>query len=217
MSSRVEATVADPVDDTRGDGRVETKPRAGRRPGRPDTRAAVLAAAKASFAQKGFDRTTIRGIATAAGVDAALIHHYFGSKDDLFLAALEIPFDPRQVIPELARSGVDGLGTRIAETFVGIWDVEANRLPLVAMFRTAMTNDDAATLLRNGMARLVLDTVAQVLDVPDAAVRAQLVASQLLGLALARYLLRLEPLASLPAAEVVAAIGPTLQRYLDGV
>ncbi|MEJ7689866.1 MAG: TetR family transcriptional regulator [Nocardioidaceae bacterium] len=199
-----------------GDLQPGSKPRAGRRPGSPDTRAAVLEAAKASFADKGFDRTTIRGIATAAGVDAALIHHYFGSKDDLFLAALEIPFDPRLVIPELARGGVDGLGTRIAETFVGVWDVETNRLPLIAMFRTAMTNDDAATLLRNGLARLVLDTLAQVLDVPDIALRAQLVASQLLGLALARYLLRLEPLASLPAADVVAAVGPTLQRYLDG-
>ena len=207
---------ADRVGAAGGDLTSDAKPRAGRRPGSPDTRAAVLDAAKSSFADKGFDRTTIRGIATAAGVDAALIHHYFGSKDDLFLAALEIPFDPRQVIPELARGGVDGLGNRIAETFVGLWDVEANRMPLIAMFRTAMTNDDAATLLRNGMARIVLDAIAQVLDVPDVAVRAQLVASQLLGLALTRYLLRFEPLASLPAADVVAAIGPTLQRYLDG-
>lgn len=176
----------------------------------------MLAAAKAEFAGKGFDRTTIRGIATAAGVDASLIHHYFGSKDDLFLAALEIPIDPRTLIPELARDGVDGLGLRIATQFLAVWDVTDNRLPMVAMLRTSMSNEDASTLLRNGMARLVLDALADVLDVTDGELRAQLVASQLLGLALTRYVLVLEPLASAPADEVAAVIGPTLQRYLDG-
>lgn len=193
-----------------------SKRRTGRRPGSPDTRAAVLTAAKNEFATKGFDRATMRGIASVAGVDAALVHHYFGSKDDLFLAALEIPFDPRAVIPALAEDGVDELGYRIAATFVTLWDVEENRLPLVAMFRAAMTNEETSTLLRNGLARLVLDAMSQVLDVPDGRMRAQLVASQLLGLALTRYVLTLEPLASMPPADVVAAIGPTLQRYLDG-
>jgi len=193
-----------------------SKQRTGRRPGSPDTRAAVLEAAKNEFATRGFDRATMRGIAAAAGVDAALVHHYYGSKDDLFLAALEIPFDPRTVIPALAEVGMDQLGNGIAATFVTLWDVEDNRLPLVAMLRAAMTNEDTATLLRNGLARLVLDTLSQVLDVPDGRMRAQLVASQLLGLALTRYLLALEPLASMPPADVVAAIGPTLQRYVDG-
>ncbi len=193
-----------------------SKQRTGRRRGSPDTRAAVLKAAKNEFATKGFDRATMRGIAAVAGVDAALVHHYFGSKDDLFLAAMEIPFDPRAVIPALAEDGVDDLGHRIATTFVTLWDVEENRLPLVAMFRAAMTNEETSTLLRNGLARLVLDTMSQVLDVPDGRMRAQLVVSQLLGLALVRYVLALEPLASMPPADVVAAVGPTLQRYLDG-
>ncbi len=176
----------------------------------------MLTAAKAEFAGKGFDRTTIRGIAAAAGVDAALVHHYFGSKDDLFLAALEIPIDPRTLIPELALEGIGGMGMRIATRFLVVWDVEGNRLPMVAMLRASMSNEDAGTLLRNGMARLVLDTISGVLDVPDGQLRAQLVASQLLGLALTRYVLVLEPLASTPADEVAAAVGPTLQRYLDG-
>lgn len=193
-----------------------SKQRTGRRPGSPDTRAAVLTAARNEFATKGFDRTTMRGIASVAGVDAALVHHYFGAKDDLFLAALEIPFDPRVVIPALAADGVAGLGHRIATTFVTMWDVEENRLPLVAMFRAAMTNEETSTLLRNGLARLVLDTMSQVIGAPDGRMRAQLVASQLLGLALTRYVLALEPLASMPPADVVAVIGPTLQRYLDG-
>ncbi len=177
----------------------------------------MLAAARAEFAGKGFDRTTIRGIAKIAGVDASLVHHYFGSKDDLFLAALEIPIDPRTLIPELARDGVDGLGMRIAATFLGVWDVETNRLPMVALLRTSMSSDDASSLLRNGMARLVFDAISGVLDVPDGELRAQLVGSQLLGLAVTRYVLALEPLASTPQHVVAAAIGPTLQRYLDGV
>ncbi len=158
----------------------------------------------------------MRGVAAAAGVDAALVHHYFGSKDDLFLAALAIPFDPRTVIPQLAADGIEQLGHRIASTFFTVWDVEENRLPLLAMFRAAMTNEETETLLRNGMARLVLDTVAQVLDVPDVRLRSQLVASQLWGLALIRYVLALEPLASAATADLVAFVGPTLQRYLEG-
>ena len=190
--------------------------RPGRRPGNPDTRAGVLAAAKAEFAGKGFDRTTIRGVARSAGVDPALVHHYFGSKDDLFLAAMEIPFDPREAIPALAEGGIAGLGERIVGLFVGVWDVEANRLPLLGLVRAAMSTEDAASLLRSGLARMVMDTVAELLSDPDALLRSRLVASQLIGLAVARYLLELEPLASLPPAEVVTAVGPTLQRYLDG-
>ncbi len=195
---------------------TSAKVRSGRRPGSPDTRAVVLAAAKSEFAVKGFDRTTIRGIASVAGVDAALVHHYFGSKDDLFLAAMQIPFDPREVIPRLAADSVDHLGEGLATLFLDVWEVEENRLPLLAMFRAAMSNEEAATLLRDGMARIVLGALSQLLDVPDAQLRAQLVASQLLGLALARYVLALEPLASTPAADVIAAIGPNLQRYIDG-
>ena len=190
--------------------------RAGRRPGSPDTRGAVLTAAKAEFADKGYDRTTMRGVAGAAGVDPALVHHYFGSKEDLFLAALEIPVDPRAIIPALARDGVEGLGGRIATTFIGVWDVEEQRMPLVALLRASATSEQAAELLREGLVRLVLDTITEVLDVPDGRLRAQLVASQLLGLAMARYVLGFEPLASAPAEQVAAAVGRTLQAYIDG-
>ncbi|MGI8887734.1 MAG: TetR family transcriptional regulator [Nocardioidaceae bacterium] len=192
------------------------KVRAGRRPGRPDTRALVLQAATAEFALKGFDRATLRSIAAAAGVDAALVHHYFGSKGDLLLAALEVPFDPREVIPELAEAGADGLGTRIAERFVSIWDTEEQRLPLVALIRTSVSSEAASAVLRDGLVRMILDPISAAIDSPDAALRAQFVASQLLGLAVARYVLRLEPLASTPAETVVAFVAATLQRYIDG-
>lgn len=192
------------------------KVRAGRRPGRPDTRAFILQAAKGEFATKGFDRATLRSIAAAAGVDAALVHHYFGSKDDLLLSALEVPFDPREVIPELAAGGADGLGVRIAETFVSIWDTEEQRLPLVALIRTSVSSEAASALLRDGLVRMILEPIAAAIDSPDAQLRAQFVASQLLGLAVARYVLRLEPLASTPAETVVAVVAATLQRYIDG-
>lgn len=189
--------------------------RAGRRPGRPDTRALILEAAKNEFASKGFDRATLRSIASAAGVDAALVHHYFGSKDDLLLAALEMPFDPREVVPQLVEGGTDGLGLRIAQRFVAVWDTEELRLPLVALARTSLSSDAASTVLRGGLMRMILQPIAAVIDSPDALLRAQFMASQLMGLALARYVLRLEPLASAPAETAAATVGATLQRYID--
>lgn len=190
--------------------------RSGRRPGRPDTKARILQAAKGEFAAKGYDRATVRGIALAAGVDAALVHHYFHSKDDLLLAALEMPFDPREVIPALTAPGVDGLGERIARQFVSIWDQEEMGVPLVALVRSSLTSDTAAAQLREGLVRMITGPIAAVINEPDAPLRAQFVASQLLGLAVARYVLRLEPLASTPADVVISEIAPTLQRYLDG-
>jgi AcrR family transcriptional regulator len=189
----------------------------GRRPGGPDTRGEILAAARGSFAARGFDRTTIRAVAAEAGVDPALVHHYFGSKEDLFLAALEIPVDPRMLIPQAFADGLDGAGERLLRTFLGVWDAPENKQALVAFVRTAFVVDEAAELLRNGMARVVLGAVIpQLKPVGDAEVRATLVASQMAGLVMARYVLRIEPLASLPLESLVGWIGPNIQRYIDG-
>jgi AcrR family transcriptional regulator len=189
--------------------------RAGRRRGNPDTRATILAAAASEFADKGFDRASMRGIAKAAGVDPALMYHYFGSKDDVLLASLNVPFDPREVIPALTAEGVAGLGTRIASRFVSIWDDEANQQRLVAVVRAALGSPAAQDMLSSGLVRMILGPISATIASPDAVLRAQYVGSQLLGLALTRYVLKLEPLASAPADLVVARIGPTLQRYID--
>lgn len=186
----------------------------GRRPGGPDTRGAILSAARKSFAGKGFDRTTIRAVAADAGVDPALVHHYFGSKDDLFLSALEIPIDPREAIPSVFAVGLDGAGERLLRIFLSVWDDQQARLPLLALVRNALTTEAAASLLRSGMFRLIFEPIAELLGSDDARLRAQLVASQLSGLVITRYVLRLEPLASLPADDVVAWVAPNLQRYL---
>jgi AcrR family transcriptional regulator len=193
-----------------------TRVRAGRRPGTTDTRAVILAAAKAEFAEKGFDKASVRGIARAAKVDPALVHHYFGSKDDLLLASLEAPFDPRQIIASLTEAGADGLGQRIAETFLTVWDDEHQRVPFVALFKSAMTTPAAADQLRNGIVRMVQASVSAAIDTDDADLRAQLIVSQMLGMAMARYVLVLEPLASTPREEVARRLGPVLQGYITG-
>jgi AcrR family transcriptional regulator len=195
---------------------MATEARAGRRRGNPDTRATILVAAQSEFAEKGFDRVSMRGIAKAAGVDPSLMYHYFGSKDDVLLASLDVPFDPREVIPALTRDGVAGLGNRIASRFLAIWDDPANQTRLVTVVRASMSSAAAQDLLTNGVARMILRPIREAIATPEAELRTSFVASQLLGLAVARYVLRLEPLASAPSEVVSAAVGPTLQRYLDG-
>ena len=188
----------------------------GRRPGGPDTRGAILAAARESFAHKGFAGTTIRAVAASAGVDAALVHHYFGSKDDLFIAALEIKVDPRAVVPAVFERGLDGAAERLLRLFLSVWDDPVARLPLIALVRSSFTEEAPETLLQQGILRMVLQPLRAALPAAEADRRVQLVASQLIGLAMARYLLALEPLASMPSDDVVAWVAPTLQRYLDG-
>ncbi len=188
----------------------------GRRPGGPDTRGQILAAARESFADKGFGSTTIRGVAAGAGVDPALVHHYFGSKDDLFLAALEIPVDPRVLVPTVFDEGVDGAGERLVRLLLSVWDDPATRLPLIALLRSSLVQGTPETLLQQGILRMVLTPLRAALPSAEADRRVQLVLSQMVGLVVTRYLLAVEPLASMPAEEVVAAVAPTLQRYLDG-
>ena len=188
----------------------------GRRPGGPDTRGAILAAARESFAHKGFAGTTIRAVAASAGVDAALVHHYFGSKDDLFIAALEIPVDPRQVVPMVFAEGVEGAGERLTRMFLSVWEDPEARLPLIALVRASLGEAGPVNLLREGVLRMIFTPLREILPGDDAEERVQLVLSQLVGLVVARYVLAVEPLASMPPEDVVAWVAPTVQRYLDG-
>jgi AcrR family transcriptional regulator len=188
----------------------------GRRPGGPDTRGQILTAARKSFADRGFGRTTIRAVAVAADVDPALVHHYFGSKDDLFLAALEIPVDPRALVPTVFDEGVAGAGERLLRLFLSVWDDPRTRLPLIALVRTSLVQEAPESLLQQGVLRMVLEPLRAALPVDEAERRVQLVISQMTGLVMTRYLLALEPLASMPADDLVAWVAPNIQRYLDG-
>ena len=189
--------------------------RRGRRPGGPDTRAAILAAAREMFAAQGFAGTSVRAVATKAGVDAALVHHYFGTKDDLFLAALAITVDPRVALVPVIEGGVDGAGERLMRLFVSVWDDEETRLPLLAVVR-GIFEPGGQQLVRDGFLRMVLGPLGVALELDQPERRMQLVASQLIGLVVLRHVLAVEPLASAPGEELVATYAPTLQRYLSG-
>ena len=190
--------------------------RGGRRPGESDTREAILTAARNGFAELGYDRATIRGVAATAGVDPALVIHYFGSKDELFEAALELPVRPAEILARGAAAGPDRLGATVVRTFLEAWEPPETRVRLMAMLRSAMTNDAAMGMIRDLLVREVFGPITQALGVPDAQLRATLVGSQFVGLAIMRYIARLEPLASASVDELVAAVGPTVQRYLTG-
>jgi AcrR family transcriptional regulator len=190
--------------------------RPGRRPGESGARADILAAARHQFADHGFDRATIRCIAADAGVDPALVLHYFGSKDDLFGAALEIPVDPNLLLKRVMAHAPTQMGTSIVRAFLEAWEPEETRSPLVAMVRSAMTNEAAMTMVRDYLGRRIFEPITATLALPDADLRATLMGSQLIGLAMMRYIAHIEPLASTPLNELVAAVGPAIQRYLTG-
>jgi AcrR family transcriptional regulator len=188
--------------------------RTGRRPGPSTTRAEILEAARASFAELGYDRTSVRGVAARAGVDPALIHRFYGSKDDLLAAALTVALRPGERIPELMEGDVSALGERLVHYFLSVWEESPSREVLIGMLRSAATNERAAAQLREFFGHEVLGRIATRLGHDDAELRATLASSQLLGLAMARYVIRFGPLASADVQTIVAAIAPTLQRYL---
>ena len=188
--------------------------RTGRRRGSPDTRQAILLAARDVFADKGYDAASIRAIAAAAGCDPALVHHYFGSKDQLFLATVQAPVDPGEVIPRVLAGGREGAGARLVGTVLGIWDDPVTGAAALALLRSALQHEWSARMLREFLTTQVLRRVVAQLAVDDAPLRAGLVASQMVGLIGARYLLRIEPVASAPAQVLAAQVGPTIDRYL---
>lgn len=189
--------------------------RSGRRSGKPDTRSEILTAARALFADEGFESVSMRRIAGAAGVDPSLIHHYFGSKDELFMAAVELPVDPGPEIAAVLRGGVEDAGERIMRAFVAIWDGPHSG-KLLAVVRTSLSKPGSAFILRQTFEHRIVGTIEEVLggEVDHLRVRAGFIASQIFGLVVARYILKIEPIASLGAEDLAAAIGPTIDRYL---
>lgn len=201
-----------------------TPPAPARRRGRPARAAAeagpgarerILAAARTKFAERGYDKTSVRGIAKAAGVDAALVHHYFGTKEQVFEAAIELTFAPALTMPEaIAGGGEEGVGERMARFIFGVWENPVSRPTLLAIMRSALTNDTAAAVLRGLIERRMLQRVAGELHVPDPQFRVQLAAGHLIGIAMLRYVIKMDPVASADTEEIIAMVAPSLQRYL---
>jgi AcrR family transcriptional regulator len=173
-----------------------------------------LTAARELFTEKGYDGASIRAIARAADVDPALVHHFFGAKEALFVAAMEFPVNPAEVLPYVLGGPRESIGRRMAHMFLREWGRPDARGPLIGLLRSSMTNEQAAEMLRQFVSAAILSRVGEHFDVP--LVRIEAAAAQMIGVAFLRYVLRVEPIASIPDDELVELLAPTLQRYFDG-
>ncbi|SED83442.1 DNA-binding transcriptional regulator, AcrR family [Streptomyces sp. 3213] len=194
-----------------------------KRRGRPprteaaDTRDRILAAAREEFSERGYEKTSVRGIAKAAGVDSALVHHYFGTKEQVFEVAVSVAFAPAANAPEAVAEGpLDGVGERLTRFIFGVWENPATRKPLLAVVRSAVNNEAAAAVFRRLVVAQVLGRVAAQLKAPDAELRAELAAAQLVGTAMLRYVIKVEPLASADVEQIIARVAPVVQGHLTG-
>ena len=191
----------------------------GRRPGGADTRQAIVEAARVDFAEQGYDGTSLRGIARRAEVDPALVHHYFGGKPQLFAAVMDIPADPAALISAVVTGPREQVGESLVRTFLSVWDSEAGRQRFQALVRAAVTHDDATRMLREFLTREVFGRVVNELSDDGEAragleVRAGLAASQMVGLAMMRYIVEFPAVVDATHDELAALVGPTIQRYL---
>lgn len=190
--------------------------RRGRPAGNSDTRDRILDSARELFARNGIRNTSIRAVAAAAGVDSALVHHYFGTKEKLFAAAVHIPIDPMDIVGPLREMPVDELGYRIPSMLLPLWDSEIGAA-FIATLRSVLAGEEIS-LFRTFIEDVITVEIGPRVDNPPGSgtTRVQFVASQLVGVVMARYILRLEPFASLPPEQIARTIAPNLQRYLTG-
>ncbi|MYS55506.1 TetR family transcriptional regulator [Streptomyces sp. SID6013] len=192
-----------------------------RRRGRPprtesgDTRDRILVTAREEFSERGYEKTSVRGIAKAAGVDPALVHHYFGTKEQVFEAAIEVAFAPALRAPEaIGDAPLDEVGERLTRFILGLWENPATRTPLLAIVRSAVNNETAAAVFRRLIAAQLLRRVAAQVGLPDAELRVELAAAQLVGCAMLRYVMKVEPLASADPEQIIARLAPVVQGHL---
>lgn len=190
--------------------------RRGRRPGGTDTREALVNAAREVFIEQGYDGATVRAIAGRAGVDPAMVNHWFGGKEGLFgEAVLKLPFSPQEILQILMSSPPDEIGATIVRTFITRWD-ESGGGVFTALIRSVASHEEAAAMLRDFFFKHVFKQVISQFSPDDTDFRATLIATQIVGLGMIRYVARFEPLASADIDKIAAAIAPTLQRYISG-
>lgn len=187
--------------------------RTGRPRGKTDTRDVILSVARRLFADTGYDKTSVRDVAAAAGVDPAMIRHYFGSKAELFRATMGWPFEPADIAARITGGKRDQIGERLTRVFFEAWEHPDSRAPLLAILRGAATHDESATLVRQFIQGQVYSNMAARLGEPDAELRIDLAMSQLLGIAYLRHILRVEPLASTPVDELINRVAPVISSH----
>lgn len=193
---------------------MATARRRGRPRGETDTRERIISAAVDAFGEHGYDGATIRAIATRAGVDSALVHHYFGTKADLFAAAMDVPMRPDIAVPEILAGPRDEVGERIVGYVLEAFEQPEVRRRGVGLLRAAVGSKLTTPVLAGFLSRELLGRIARGIDADDAPLRATLVASQIAGLLMTRYVMKLAPIADAGVEDLIARIGPTVQRYL---
>lgn len=191
-----------------------TTRRPGRRPGSADTRGEILVAARKEFAEKGFDKATVRGIARQASVDPALVHHYFDTKVGMFVEAMRLPINPETVLPTILEGPREEIGRRLVRMILMLFAEDASRQAALGLIRSVMTNEESVAVFREFMTNVLLYRVADGLGVPR--IRTEVAFAQMFGVIVGRHILRLEPLASAEVDELVELLAPTIQRYLTG-
>jgi len=195
---------------------VTGEARRGRRPAGQDTREQVLAAARAEFVEHGYEAVSVRGVARRAGVDPGTVRHWFDDKRHLFTASLGLAgVDPSTIARAATDGPVEGLGERLVRAAIEVWDADAGGTVRL-VFPAVLADPGLRALLPQFLGAEVLGPIVQRLGVSDARLRTSLVASQMAGLLMTRYMVPIEPLASQPPGRVAALVGPTLQRYLTG-
>jgi AcrR family transcriptional regulator len=190
--------------------------RIGRPRGKTDTRNVILDAARHLFADAGYDKTSVRDVAATAGVDPAMIRHYFGSKDELFRATMGWPFEPAEIAARITGGSRGEIGERLTRVFFEAWEQPESRAPLLAILRGAATHEESANLVRQFIQGQVYSQLAASLGTPDAALRIDLAMGQLLGIAYLRHILRVDPVASTPVDELIERVGPVISQHLTG-
>lgn len=190
--------------------------RAGPRGAAADLRAEILTAARTLFAERGYRETTMRAVAQAAGVDVALVSYYFGNKEGLFAETVDLPVRPWEMITRAFAEGPDRAGPRLVEMFLDVFEDPATGPAMVSLIRSATSHESAREALSEFLASAVLRRYDDLLEGPDTRRRVVLAGSQLIGMALMRFVVRLEPMVALPREQLVADVGATVQRYLTG-
>jgi AcrR family transcriptional regulator len=192
-----------------------TPARRGRRPAGEDTRGLITEAARSEFADKGYEGTSLRAVARVAGVDPALVHHYFDGKADLFAQSVVLTrVNPAVMVDRVLAGPMDTVGERLVRTFLGVWDDPENQERLVALVRALLTNDEVTVLMREFVTREIVGRVTERTKVSEAPLRGALAASQIIGLATTRYVVRLPAMVAANHDDLARWLGPVLQRYL---
>lgn len=183
--------------------------------GTDDVRDAVLDAARAAFHARGYVRTSMKGVAAAAGVAPEVVNRYWNSKESLFAAAMQLPFDPASAVPRLVAPGLDGMGERLTRATLDLLADEETRNDFIALFQAGASATKAARGMQDFIERSFVDRLVRTLGVPDARLRVNLIVSYLMGIGTTRYIVRLEPVASMPEEDLVKLVAPTIQNWLD--